>query len=333
MALEDTKALMEEIPEVDLQLSDQTQTIQSGYDKMDQVSAEAQTALGEVEAAPAPTYQPVDTQTLQDDAGIKQGASYITPEATVAGQMDKLLNQESAYMQTAERRAQERAASLGLGGSSMAVGAAHRAAIESARPIAEADAKTYAATALAEQKVYNEISSKKAESDLSGAAREHMYDIDVAKAQTSAAINQIAESFKMKGNIAAEATMTQMKSKWDAETQAAIKSMEAKVNMLAQEQQISAQERQYASQQASQIMAASYGTINDLMGNADFMAGYADKPEKLTDVFNNFINLAKNQVEFIGATAGLADEYFAPDGYASLIGSWTTNMSGYVAPQ
>ena len=78
--------------------------------------------------------------------------------------------------------------------------------------------------------------------------------------------------------------------------------------MMTRQQQICADERKYASTQASNIMAAAYGTINDLMGNADFMAGYADDPEKLTGVFNNFIDLAKNQVEFIGATAGVADE-------------------------
>jgi len=233
-------------------------------------------------------------------------------------------------MQTAQKRAQERASALGLGGSSMAVGAAHRAAIESALPIAEQDAKTYASAALQEQKVYNEISSKQAESNLSAAAREHMYDIDVAKAQTSAIMTQIAETAKAKGNMAMESTMVQMKSTWDAETQGALKNLEAKLTLLTNEQQISATERQYASQQASQILAASYGTINDLLGNADFMAGYKDSPEKLTQTFNNFIDLAKNQVEFIGASAGLADEYFGDGGYADLIGSWTTQLGGYV---
>jgi len=76
-------------------------------------------------------------------------------------------------------------------------------------------------------------------------------------------------------------------------------------------------------------MAAAYGTSSELMGNADFMAGYADHPEGLTDVFNNCIRLAKNQVECIGASAGLGDEYFQGGGFADLIGSWSTDLSGY----
>lgn len=333
MALQDTQALMEATPQMDLELSDQSETLESGYQRMDDVTQKAQTDIAAAPTEPTPEYQPVDATALKEGAGIEQGSSYVTPEATVAGQMDKLLDQESAYMQNAKKKAMEQAAGLGLAGSSMAIGATHRAAIESAMPIAEADAKTYATAALAEQKAYNDISAKKAESDLSGAAREHMYDVDVAKAKTSATLTQIAETAKLQGNMAMEATMTQMKSTWDAETQGAIKNLEAKLTMLTQEQQISAQERQYASQQASQIMAAAYGTINDLLGNADFMAGYKDSPEKLTQVFNNFIDMAKNQTEFIGATAGLADEYADPNtGYATLIGSWTTNLSGYTPP-
>ena len=183
---------------------------------------------------------------------------------------------------------------------------------------------------LAEQAAYNEISQKKAESDLSGAAREHIYDIDMAKTEANATFNQILENAKLQGNMAMETTMTQIKSQWEAETQAAIKNLDAQITMMVEQQKISASERQYASQQASSIMASAYGTINELMGNADFMAGYKDDPEKLTDVFNNFINIAKNQVEFIGATAGLGDEYFQGGGYADLIGSWTTDMGGYV---
>ena len=41
-------------------------------------------------------------------------------------------------------------------------------------------------------------------------------------------------------------------------------------------------------------------------------------------LFNNFINLAKDQVRFIGASAGLTDEYMNPEsGYLELIGEWT----------
>ena len=322
-----------EAPTMNLELSDQTPKLEEGFDRMDEITEGSQEDIKNVDVAPTPEYTPVDAEGLLGESGMKEGNSYITPEGTVAGQLESLLDSDSAYMTNAKRRADEKAASLGLLGSSMAVGASERAAVESALPIAQADAKTYATAQLAEQKAYNEMSQKKAESDLSGAAREHIYDIDVAKAKTNASFQMIMDNAKMQGQMAMETTMQQIKSQWEAETTAAVKTLESQLTMMVEQQKISASERQYASTQSSNIMAAAYGTINDLMGNADFMAGYADDPEKLTGVFNNFIDLAKNQVEFIGATAGLGDSYFEGGGYADLIGTWTTDLGGYVAPE
>jgi hypothetical protein len=317
------------MPDLEIPLTDPTPKLEQGQERLDQVTEGALEDLQNAPIKDTPLYERVDAGELLGGSGIREGSSYITPEGTVAGQLEKLLASDSEYMKTAERRAKEQAASLGLAGSSMAVGAAHRAAIESGLPIAQQDAKTFASAQLEEQKAYNDISKKKAESDLSGAAREHMYDIDIAKAEAQATFQQIMDNAKMQGNMAMETTMLQIKGQWEAETQAALKNHEAKLTMMMEQQKISANERQYASQQASQIMAAAYGTISELMGNADFMAGYADSPDKLTDVFNNFISLAQNQVEFIGATAGLGDEYFQGGGFADLIGSWETDLGGY----
>ena len=75
----------------------------------------------------------------------------ITPEALVSNQMATLLDQESPYIKTNIAKAKEEANKLGLLSSSMAVGAGRRAAIESALPIAQQDAKTYAASILSAQ--------------------------------------------------------------------------------------------------------------------------------------------------------------------------------------
>ena len=321
----------QQTPDPALTLSDQQTVIQQGNEQMQEITDAAIGQLAGVEK-PDVTYAGTNIDQVRGDADVRPGSEYVSPEATVAGQLETLLNQESEYMKSAQRRSDERAAQLGLLGSSMAVGAGERAAIESALPIAQQDAQTFAQAGLAQQKTSNEISRMKAESDLSAAAREHVYDIDVAKGQVQNTFNQIMENAKMQGNMALETTLTQVKSQWDAEVQTTLKNLDAELQQKLQAQEISAREREYASQSSSQIMAAAYGTINDLLGNADFMAGYADNPQALTDVFNNFINLAKNQTEFIGATAGLGDEYFGENGYGNLIGKWTTDLGGYTSP-
>lgn len=305
-----------------LELSDQSDTMDQTRENLGEITEEAKTALGGIEHGDV-EYDPVDAERLKEESALGRGEDYMTPESTVAEQLNKLLESDSKYMQTAERRAQEKAASLGLLGSSMAVGASQRAAIESALPIAQQDASTYAKFQLAEQATSNEMSRMKSESDLSAYAREHVYQIDAEKQKFAAQVDIIAQQAKSMGNAEVEMGLKKALSTWDAETKEHLARIDAELTMRLQSQEIDAREREYSSTTSSQIMAAAYGTINDLMGNADFMAGYADNAEGLQSVFNNFINLAKDQVRFIGASAGLTEEYMDPDsGYLELIGEW-----------
>ena len=307
-----------------LELSDQESTFEDARDNLEGITDWAQGEMGAVEKGDV-TYDSPDAQDLKDASALGEGKSYIDPEGTVAGQLESLLDSDSAYMTNAKRRADEKAASLGLLGSSMAVGASERAAIESALPIAQQDAKTYATAMLEEQKTSNEMSRMKAESDLSAYAREHVYNIDTEKAKFNKQMELIGQQAANMGNAEVDMALQKARLTWDAETKEHLAKIDAELTMKMNQQEIDAREREYASTTSSQIMAAAYGTINDLMGNADFMAGYADNPDGLTRVFNNFINLAKDQVRFIGASAGLTEEYLDPDsGYLEFIGEWAT---------
>ena len=70
----------------------------------------------------------------------------VTNDELVRNQMNQQLADNSLYMQLNERDALRQSMSRGLGNSSIAVGAGRRAAIESAMPIAMADAATYGRT-------------------------------------------------------------------------------------------------------------------------------------------------------------------------------------------
>ena len=108
----------------------------------------AVTPTGSV-AQETPTYQPGVTQ---------QAEGYQTPSVydpgttgTVAGQMEGILAKESPYLQAARERGEQYAHSRGLLSSSMAAGAAEKAAIEAALPIAQQDAATYSKAGLQQQ--------------------------------------------------------------------------------------------------------------------------------------------------------------------------------------
>jgi len=84
----------------------------------------------EITPTPAPEYKAPDAYTP-------------SPEATVEGRLPGLLASGSPYIQGAQQRAKEYAASRGLLNTTMAATAGERAAIESALPIAQQDAGAF----------------------------------------------------------------------------------------------------------------------------------------------------------------------------------------------
>jgi hypothetical protein len=89
----------------------------------------------------APTLQN-QTATL---APTKTADAYIDPDkATVGGQVNTLLKQDSPLIQSAQADAMQTANKRGLINSSMAATAGTKAAIDSVMPIAQQDAATYA---------------------------------------------------------------------------------------------------------------------------------------------------------------------------------------------
>ncbi|MCP3683291.1 MAG: hypothetical protein GY861_11435, partial [bacterium] len=105
--------------------------------------------------APGPGFTPPEmsefalakpTTVADSDVDID---SYV-PEATatVAGQMESLMDKNSPYLQQAAKAGERTAQARGLLSSSMAAGAAQGAAMDRALPIAQQDAQTYATNAL-----------------------------------------------------------------------------------------------------------------------------------------------------------------------------------------
>ncbi|MFA7351850.1 MAG: hypothetical protein WC009_13930 [Methylotenera sp.] len=109
----------------------------------------AATPITSTAATPTPTATGttsspwVDTSVAKtyDAAQLKDPTKWnITPEQTVSGQMDNVLNKDGLIMQQARSQGLQQANSRGLLNSSMAVGAAQDAVIKNALPIATSDA-------------------------------------------------------------------------------------------------------------------------------------------------------------------------------------------------
>jgi len=83
----------------------------------------------------------------------------VSSDATVAGQMDKILSSNSPLLQRSKTRAAQAANSRGLLNSSMGVQAGEEAVLTAAMPMAQQDASTYANQGLVNQGAQNQFST------------------------------------------------------------------------------------------------------------------------------------------------------------------------------
>lgn len=104
------------------------------------------------------------TRTFDPTLEIPEELKAITPEQTVAGQIEKITAAESPLMIAARTRAEQAAAQRGLGMSTLAIEAGQKALYDAALPIAEADAATAAdrANQLLDSYVQSGISAQEA---------------------------------------------------------------------------------------------------------------------------------------------------------------------------
>lgn len=87
--------------------------------------------------------QDIDAAQIGEYTPYEAVQGSVDPDSLVENRMSGLLSRNSDYMQRAKSRANQLSNRRGLMNSSMAVGAAHGAAIDAALPIAQQDASSY----------------------------------------------------------------------------------------------------------------------------------------------------------------------------------------------
>lgn len=128
----------------------------------------------------------------QNDLMAIQGANKIAPSETqfdetkgVAGRVASITNSASPLMQTARTRAKQSAAKSGLLNSSIAGQAGEQAVIETATPIANADAGLYQQQSLTNQAARNAANTTNANNALTAATQGSQLDVSQEQAKGS----------------------------------------------------------------------------------------------------------------------------------------------------
>lgn len=125
----------------------------SALNATDAANTSASTATGLINSATTPTA------TVRD----------VTENETVSGQLNKLIDGNSTYMQSARQSGLDTANSRGLLNSSIAAQSSQKAAIDAAAPIAAQDASTYAASGLSAQNANQTNAANKYSAELQAA--------------------------------------------------------------------------------------------------------------------------------------------------------------------
>ena len=237
------------------------------------------------------------SQKIQGTATPKTGSSYIDNATnTVAGQLNTLLKSDSPYIQLAQTKAKEQAAGRGLLNSSMAAGAGQRAAIESALPIAQQDAETYSKFGLQQQQAENLTATNLAE----GIISEQITNQQATNQQLTQNI-QNAFNAKLAGaNEQSKVYLQELQGQWQKTNQELV----GEQNLQLQQFSVQADVAKDVKAQTSKIIGDYNIAIENILTDPDILDLGGGAVQAAISLENT---IAKNNLKFIGAAAGLKD--------------------------
>ena len=247
-----------------------------------------------------------ETGALEGAPTIAKGETFNTPQTTVAGQIEKLVAEDSKLNQMAQAEAREQASALGMSRSSMAIGAAQKALYETALPIAEADAKTATAFKAQEQLDVNKQAMVETESMAAG-------QLVLQKAQLQEQSDRLKASWEttIKGlDQQSQVALEGFRGEIEGKTQELTMNLQKQLN----QQQINANVQEKIMTQSQEALNNYQVTIQQLLGNQAFLDSMKDK-KAMNDVFNNLFDTVSSAITFSAKSAG----------------AYTTQMSTYVS--
>jgi len=239
------------------------------------------TALGALEEA-----RPPGTTTGQ----------YVTPEATVSGQLMSLLGKDSPYLRQADVRAREGAQSRGLLSSSMAVGAAERERIKAALPIAQQDAQLFGTSALKEQAFADTSALASQEAAQRASLQRQGYTENISALGVQGDIQLRLEAYSQ-----------------DAATQRSQMEMEFKADIANVEMEATTRQQYIAS--ASDLGNQYNSDVGTILRSKDF-ASEGDRDRALIQIEQVY----QNNMNFLSAASGVELDWSASGGGATTTG-------------
>jgi hypothetical protein len=232
---------------------------------------------------------------LEANVSFKPSESYIDKAtSTVAGQLNTLLDSESPYIKQQERQAEEQAAGRGLLNTSIATQKGREAAIQSALPIAQQDAQTYAGFAQKQQQAEYQTETIQSEAIVSGEMVEQKARID----RKNQDINNAFSARVSGANEQSKAWLGDLQNTYNE----GLQNLDVIAKQTLLETELNSQQSQNVASSAAAIMQNYQVSVENMMTDPDFLnLGAA----AVNNAINQLQNLAANSINFISKSQGI----------------------------
>ena len=231
-------------------------------------------------------------QTLNEQTTFNPAANYVDEaKSTVAGQLTSLLDQNSAYVNQARQQATEQASGRGLLNSTIAANQGQRAAIQSALPIAQQDAQTWANAQSAQQQAEYGQETIKTEAIVSGALVEQKAAIQQKQTELNNAFQARMQGMDAQNKV------------WAADFQNQFNQGMQQLEQAHQQQMLSMELDSNAAtalqEQSAMIMQNYQVSVENMLQDPDFL-DMGDTA--VNNALKQMQNLAYNSIGLVGAT-------------------------------
>ena len=234
---------------------------------------------------------------------VKDANTFQRPEDMVSNQLTTLLQNDHPYMQAAETRAREKSERYGLLGSSMSIGAAHRAAIESALPIAQQDASTSSKYGLQQQATDNQIALTGAETEYAAELMKHRVQLENMQQSLNNSFEIAAQGLDLEG----QAVISDIQGRWQMVTADAQLRLEAALKEKLNIQQIDAEIAASARASASDMIKNYQIATENLLKDPDFLQLGSSA---IQNTLNNMLATTTASIQFVADSTGVnLDDY------------------------
>jgi len=235
---------------------------------------------------------------LQGEVGGAE--EYMTPETTVAGQLERLLGRESGLEQQARVNAREKASALGMMSSSAAIGATRRASMEALSNVAMKDAETAKQFQQQKQNAQNEITKIQVEAEVSGSLTQQ-------KAQITEESKRIDQEW--------QAIMTGLDSEnkeyfqnMQQDFQEKMTNLEGDIKRELTQMGIDSEIEQMILNQGHESLNNYQITIQQLLANDAFLDNFAGNKTAMHGLFNDLFQTVESDMILAAKSTGVYEE-------------------------